>query len=421
MQRYISIVFLFLFQMIITSGVAQVLYRVGPEHADCKNAIEIFDTIYGPTTPPSGSGEVMEFNSHLSDPYSFQKEHNTVWYTFEVLRDCDLLLDIIPVAVEDDYDFILFRYQGPETCDLIRQRKIKPVRSCISRNDPSIGSRTGLSYDATEDFIHAGPGPSYARALPVEAGERYILVLDNVYPDGKGHTVHLKYRNCRDKEPEVVEEPSNFLNINVRDANSHDPVNAEIVLIKRSAWRDEQPPRSWQDTSRMVIRLEQQTSYQVVVRAKGYIQFTTEIRTGSNFQTFFKTANLQKLVEGESVSFTNILFMGGSDKLLRESFPVLDNIAETMKDQPNISLKIIGHVNDPLNARSNSTPAHNQSLSERRARSVYNYLVRRGVEPGRLSWKGVSNSQMVYPYATSEEQMQANRRVEFQVTIRGNP
>jgi len=399
---------------------AQVLYRVGPEHADCRNAIEIFDTIYGPTTAPSGQGEILEFNSHRSDLYSFEKEHNTVWYIFEVRRDCDLLLDIIPISPKDDYDFILFRYQGPETCELIRQRAIIPVRSCISRNNPSIGSRTGLSYEAKDDFIHSGPGPSYARALPVKAGEKYILVLDNVYPDGSGHTVHLKYRNCREEPKPPPDEPSNFLNINVRDAATREPVKAEIILHNRSAWRSEHPSRIWSDTARVIARLDQQTTYQVVVKAPGYFQYSDEFRTGSDFQTYLKTAALLRIEEGRSVSFTNILFSGGSDKLLRESYPILDNIAETLKDQPDIVVEIIGHVNDPLNARSSTTPAMNQSLSERRAQAVYTYLLRKGVPSSRMTWSGRSNSEMVYPYAATEEEMQANRRVEFSIKKQGS-
>jgi outer membrane protein OmpA-like peptidoglycan-associated protein len=397
----------------------QVIYRVGPEHADCRNAIEIFDTVYGPTTAPVGGGEVVEFDSHSSDLYSFEMEHNTVWYTFQVYRNCDLLIDITPLSVDDDYDFILFKWQGDQTCELIRRGDLKPVRSCISRNDPGIGSRTGLSYEATDSFIHSGPGSSYARALPVQKGERYVLVLDNVYPNGEGHTIRLKYRNCRDLEPEKVEEPSNYLNLTIRDASTFALVKGEITLTDRTWRQGDEGSRIWRDTARLVVRLDQQTTYQVTVKAPGYFQFTEEVRTGSAFQTYRMTANLLRIEAGKSVSFSNIMFSGGSDKLLRESYPVLDNIAETLLDQEDIEIEIVGHVNDPLNARSSSSPAHNQSLSERRALAVYNYLIRKGVSSRRLSWSGKSNKEMVYPYAATEAEMHANRRVELIIKKQG--
>lgn len=400
---------------------SQILYRIGPEHADCRNAIELYDTIYGPTTPPIGGGAVVEFNSHRSDLHSFEKEHNTVWYIFEVDGYCDLLLDIIPISKRDDYDFILFKYEGPETCELIKERKITPVRSCISRNDTAIGSRTGLSYEGKEEFIHSGPGASYAKAFPVKKGERYLLVLDNVYPNGDGHYIHLQYRNCKEPPAEPVEAPSNFLNLSVRDASTLQPIEATVILINRSALRSGAPAQEeWESTTGIVVKLERQSSYQVIVKAPGYFQFTDQVRTGNNYETFLKTASLHRIEVGKSVSFSNILFMGGSDQFLRESYPVLDDIIETLKDQPGIELEIIGHVNQPLNARGGNTPAQNQSLSERRAQAVYNYLVRKGIAANRLSWSGKGSSEMLFPYAATEEEMQANRRVELMIKKQGN-
>ena len=42
--------------------------------------------------------------------------------------------------------------------------------------------------------MHSGLGDSYSKALTVNKGEVYYLVLDNVYENGKGHTliIHLK-------------------------------------------------------------------------------------------------------------------------------------------------------------------------------------------------------------------------------------
>ncbi len=401
------------------TGIGQIVYRIGPEHADCRNAIELFDTVYGPTTAPSGWGGILEFNSHRTDLYSFETEHNTVWYLFETDRYCDLLLDIIPVSVSDDYDFILFMYEGSETCVKIAERKIRPVRSCISRNDTTINSHTGLSYEAKDDFIHSGPGPSYSRALPVKPGERYLLVLDNVYPNGSGHYIHLKYRNCNEPPPPVAEERSNFLSLYVRDASTFQIINAEITLVKRAVGRSTDQTETWDDTGSIIVKLDPQSTYQIVVKAPGYFQFTDQVKTGSDFQTYLKTANMIRIEEGKKVSFNNILFFGGSDQFLRESYPILDDIIQTLKDQAEIEVEIIGHVNEPHNFRSGNTVVQNQALSERRAQAVYNYLIRKGIDASRLSWSGKGNSEMIYPYANTEEQMQANRRVELLIKKTG--
>ncbi len=417
--RFTSIIILILFMTGILSARGQVLYRIGPENADCDNPIHLYDTIYGPTTPPVGHGEIIEFNSHKNDLYSFEKEHHTVWYTFEAHENCDLLLDIIPLSIKDDYDFLLFRYEGTQTCQMIREKKLIPLRSCISRNDTAINSRTGLNADASDDFIHAGPGPSYAKALPVKAGEQYLLILDNVYPDGNGHYVHFKFRNCREKSEPEETTPSNYLNINVRDASTFNMIDADIILINRSVPKSEEATMQWKKTGSLFISIEKQTTYQIIVKAPGYFQFTDQIKTGADYQTYLKTVNLNRIEEGKKVAFNNIHFIGGSDQFLRESYPVLEDIIQTLMDQPDIEIEIIGHVNDPYNNRSGMSPAHNQTLSDKRAQAVYEYLVRKGISTSRLSWIGKSNSEMIYPYANTEEQMQANRRVELYIKKTG--
>lgn len=394
---------------------AQKLYRIGAENGDCQYAIELLDTIFGPTTPPLGPGSVPEFNSTKHDLHSFELEHHTVWYFFETPDNCDLLLEVVPISVKDDYDFILFKYEGDKTCEDIRERRIVPVRSCISRNDTSIQSRTGLSYTAKDDFIHSGPGPSFARPISVQKGEKYLLVLDNVYASGDGHYLYLKYRNCRAPEPVITVQPSNYLNMNIRETGTLKPVKARITLTNKSAAGSDTGTQVWEDSSALFIKINRNTQYQLLVQAPGYFQFTDNVKTGADYQTYLKTVNLVPIKEGKKVSFSNILFVGGSDQFLRESYPVMEDIIQTLKDQPGIEIEIIGHVNEPYNNRSGKSAAENQTLSEKRAFAVYQYLIRKGIASSRLSWQGKGSSEMIYPYASTEEQMQANRRVELYI------
>ena len=60
------------------------------------------------------------------------------------------------------------------------------------------------------------------------------------------------------------------------------------------------------------------------------------------------------------------------------------------------------------------TDAYNQKLSERRARSVHDWLVKCGISPSRLTAKGFGESDPVASNATPEGRAQ-NRRVELVV------
>ena len=71
--------------------------------------------------------------------------------------------------------------------------------------------------------------------------------------------------------------------------------------------------------------------------------------------------------------------------------------------------EVIGHTDE------RGTVAYNQGLSERRAKRVYEVLVRRGVDPKRLTMIGRSELELVYPHAKNEYEHLMNRRVVVRV------
>jgi len=58
--------------------------------------------------------------------------------------------------------------------------------------------------------------------------------------------------------------------------------------------------------------------------------------------------------------------------------------------------------------------AANTKLSTNRAKAVVDYLKKKGIAPGRLTYKGYASSQPVAPNKTAKGRAQ-NRRVEFKV------
>lgn len=73
------------------------------------------------------------------------------------------------------------------------------------------------------------------------------------------------------------------------------------------------------------------------------------------------------------------------------------------------NFEVIGHTDE------RGTVAYNQGLSERRAKRVYEVLVRRGVDPKRLTMIGRSELELVYPHAKNEYEHLMNRRVVVRV------
>jgi outer membrane protein OmpA-like peptidoglycan-associated protein len=88
--------------------------------------------------------------------------------------------------------------------------------------------------------------------------------------------------------------------------------------------------------------------------------------------------------------------------------PVLDEVAQALKDNKSFRVQIEGH------SSSEGGDGHNQTLSEQRAEAVLDYLIGKGIPRERLVSKGFSSSVPIDSNATSAGR-EANRRVEFVV------
>ena len=119
------------------------------------------------------------------------------------------------------------------------------------------------------------------------------------------------------------------------------------------------------------------------------------------------------LTESSIVIKDKVQFELGSDKLLEVSFPLLDDVAQVMKDNPQIEvLQVEGHTD------STGSPDFNRKLSQQRAESVAKYLSSKGVKAARMEPKGFGPDRPIADNETDPGR-EANRRVEFNILKQG--
>jgi outer membrane protein OmpA-like peptidoglycan-associated protein len=131
-------------------------------------------------------------------------------------------------------------------------------------------------------------------------------------------------------------------------------------------------------------------------------------------------AELRAQLQGTGVSVTrigdnitlnmpgNVTFATNSSDLRPAFFEVLNSVGKVMKEFDQTVVEVAGHTD------STGTEAYNQSLSERRASSVAQYLVARGISEQRLITVGMGELRPVADNGT-EDGRQLNRRVEITV------
>lgn len=95
----------------------------------------------------------------------------------------------------------------------------------------------------------------------------------------------------------------------------------------------------------------------------------------------------------------------------RVSFPLLDEVAQALTDNPTIEVRIEGHTD------SQGSDKFNLKLSNNRAASVRKYLIDRGVDSARMTSQGFGETVPIADNRTKAGRAE-NRRVEFFITAR---
>lgn len=209
--------------------------------------------------------------------------------------------------------------------------------------------------------------------------------------DGFEQRLHISARGARDGH--VV--------VHVTDADGK-----SIMASVRVLGEDVAAARASSDG--VVERALLPGSHELVVAADGYktVRRMVTLREGSEslVDIVLKPSRIEVGVDQISL-YDRIFFEYDSDVIKRESFAILDELADTLKDYTHISLvEIQGHTDD------RGSEMYNLDLSQRRADSVRRYLVEAGVSQARLVARGYGEGS---PLRRGDHD--ANRRVEFHI------
>lgn len=115
-----------------------------------------------------------------------------------------------------------------------------------------------------------------------------------------------------------------------------------------------------------------------------------------------------------AVEVENVYYDFNEASIQENSFASLDKLVQLLKDNPSLSIQLNAHTD------SKGEEDYNLKLSEARANSVVNYLIKKGIDKKRLMAKGFGESTPIADNENADgtdnpEGRQKNRRTEFQV------
>jgi len=124
---------------------------------------------------------------------------------------------------------------------------------------------------------------------------------------------------------------------------------------------------------------------------------------------------INNLEVGATIRLDNINFIGGEHYFLESSIKPLVRLLTTLESYPNLEIEIHGYIcctNDGTDGYDNSTGTPN--LSVNRAKAVYDFLVKKGIDAKRLTYKGFGSSKKLVEEVTEIDRI-TNRRVEIKI------
>lgn len=141
----------------------------------------------------------------------------------------------------------------------------------------------------------------------------------------------------------------------------------------------------------------------VVVPYNDSVIYDCEFRESTIAEDFRGEIRTQK-----RMILKNLYFEIDEATILRESYFELDQLVYELRKKPRLKIAIYGHTDN------SGSDAYNDTLSEKRAIAVRNYLLEKGISRFRISTKGFGKTQPISENIT-EEGKQKNRRVEIEV------
>ncbi|MDX5417938.1 MAG: OmpA family protein [Hymenobacteraceae bacterium] len=261
-------------------------------------------------------------------------------------------------------------------------------------NPENMGYPLNTHADEGSMFITADNKKGYySRQEMSESGVFTIQLYEFDVPEGWRSKVNSTYAQGR-----------------VFHADTKKPLGAVVQLYDVSSDSLVQQVNSDKISGEYTIVLSEGKQYALYVSAPDFLMnsLSFDYTSPKALSPVALDVYLKPVKSGAAIVLNNLFFDTGQYKLERKSKTELDKLITFMSQNPGVKIEISGHTDDI------GSDQDNKVLSERRARSVADYLRSNGVPKDRITHIGHGESKPVKPN-TSEENRSQNRRIEMRV------
>lgn len=254
-------------------------------------------------------------------------------------------------------------------------------------------------------------------SAPVNLGRPLNTAGDDRYFTIGGSGERGYFSSSRGKKFEIYEieipkemrpQPSIVVEGIVTNAKTKSPVDAYVMVEDIKTGELIATNKSNSVTGKYLVVLPAGTTYSVSANKENFFFYSQrfDVPMTSSFKEIKKDIPLKPIEKGTKVVINNIFFETGKAALSNESRLELQKVIDLMRQNPSMKIEVGGYTDNV------GDDASNTKLSQDRAKSVCDYLVKGGIAPARLQAKGYGKTNPVADNGT-EDGRQANRRTEF--------
>jgi peptidoglycan-associated lipoprotein len=170
----------------------------------------------------------------------------------------------------------------------------------------------------------------------------------------------------------------------VKDEKTGTPITGSTVLLIASDGNNLQAETGAGGDFRFALKPE--VDYIFLAQKNGYLNGKEKETTkGQERSRDFMVTILLTAID-KPIELPNIFYDFNKWDLRPESMVSLDKLVETLNDNETVTIELMSHTD------SRDTEEYNKDLSQKRAQSVVQYLIEKGIAPDRLSAKGYGES-----------------------------
>ncbi|MCS7027700.1 MAG: OmpA family protein [Bacteroidia bacterium] len=214
------------------------------------------------------------------------------------------------------------------------------------------------------------------------------------------------------KAPKEEKKPYVTLTGVVKDALTDKVLDATLTITDHSAGKVIAVVHTNNIIGKYAAVVQAGGIYGITISKEGYAFYSEYVTIPAEhvFKEFVRDIKLERAVRGTKMIMNNIFFESGKATLNIQSSKVeLDKLVKLLKENPHIKVIITGHTDNV------GQPEKNKILSEQRANSVKEYLIKQGISESVITTKGMGDAHPIADNLT-EEGRRKNRRIEIEIT-----